>query len=526
MTAEGGFVARRVSKSFGATLALDDVTCEVVTGEIHAVLGENGAGKSTLVKIMSGHLHPDGGRLELGGETMPALTPRGALERGIVVVHQELSLLPTLSVAENILINDPPVMPGGLARAAGFLDRRRMVAEAGRHLGLLGADIDPGARIDSLSQAQRQLVEIVRALVHSARMILLDEPTSSLPPDERHELFGRLRLIREQGVGIVFITHLLEEALSLSDRITVLRDGRNVGTRPAAGTSVTGLVELMTGRPPGSVFPRRRSAEAGGEPLLSVERLASAPRLIDASLDVRKGEIVGLAGLVGSGRTELLKTVFGALAGTGGRLRLGGGEVRFSSPLAAIKRGIAFIPEDRQEESLFADHAVRTNICVAAATSSTGEELGGRFMLDARKMAAVSERLRDTLRIKTRSVASPISSLSGGNQQKSILARWVATRPAIVLADEPTRGVSIGSKIEIYRLFRELAAEGTAIVLVSSEFEELVGLCDRIFLLAAGRTVDEISPEGLEADDLLQLVLSRSTGAGRAGAPPAAEGRP
>ena len=509
MDSNRGFVARQISKRFGATQALDDVTCEVLTGEIHAVLGENGAGKSTLVKIMSGHLQPDEGRLELDGEVMPALTPKAAFEAGIVVVHQELSLLPTLSVAENILINDPPLR-------AGLLDRRAMVEKSKAHLALLAADIDPLVTIERLSQAQRQLVEIARALVHSARVILLDEPTSSLPPDERHELFGRLRLIREQGVGIVFITHLLEEALELSDRITVLRDGRNVGSRGAAETSVTRLVELMTGRATGTVFPSRRSTSAEVPPLLTVSSIASGPRLLDASFDVREGEIVGLAGLVGSGRTEVLKAVFGAMPVDSGRVMLGGEPVQFRTTLDAIRRGISFIPEDRQDESVFPDHTVLTNICVAAASSSVGEPLQGRFILDGRLMASVSEKLRAKLQIKTRSVTAPIADLSGGNQQKTILARWVATRPRIVLADEPTRGVSIGSKIEIYRLFRELASEGAAIVLVSSEFEELVGLCERVFIMAAGRTVDEVDPAGLEADDLLQLVLSKSTtGTGR-----------
>ena len=292
-----------------------------------------------------------------------------------------------------------------------------MTERAKRNLALLAADIDPQAKIDSLSQAQRQLVEIVRALVHSARIILLDEPTSSLPPDERNELFSRLRLIREQGVGIVFITHLLEEALNLSDRITVLRDGRNVGTRIAKETTVTQLVALMTGRPPGSVFPKRAATTRSGEPLLSVENLASYPRLADGTFDVREGEIIGLAGLVGSGRTEVLKAVFGALPIDAGTVRIGGRDVSFSSPYDAIKRGIAFIPEDRQDESIFADHSVLTNICVAAANCSAGERLSGRFMLDGRQMGVVAEKMRKALQIKTRSIGSLVSSLSGGNQQ-------------------------------------------------------------------------------------------------------------
>jgi ribose transport system ATP-binding protein len=506
-----GFVARDVRKRFGATQALDGVTFDVQRGEVHALLGENGAGKSTLVKIMGGFLAPDQGELELDGEKLGDLTPAQAFAHGIVVVHQELSLLPTLSVAENILINRPPLRRNPLSRALGHLDRRSMVARARAGLALLHADIDPTRQTGSLSQAERQLVEIVRALAQSARLILLDEPTSALPPNERRELFSRIRLIRQEGVGIVFITHLLEEALDISDRITVLRDGHNVGTRDAATTSVGDLVELMTGRPAGSVFPTRVDQRHTAAPRLAVTGLESPPRLCGASFQVWPGEIVGLAGLVGSGRSECLKTIFGALPRIGGTIEVDGHSRHLGSPAEAMDAGIALIPEDRQDESIFPNHPLLDNICVAAASTAHGEDVraGLPFVLSRRKMTEVAVRLKNALQVKASSIRTPIGSLSGGNQQKAVLARWVAVKPSIVLADEPTRGVSIGSKIEIYRLIQQLARDGAAVVIVSSEFEELLGLCNRIYVMRDGRTVDELSPLGLEAEDLLQVVLSQ-----------------
>ena len=381
------FVARNISKRFGATQALAGVSFDVQSGEVHALLGENGAGKSTLVKIMGGFLHRDEGDLTIDGERLDDLTPAGAYARGIVVVHQELSLLPNLSVAENILINRPPVRGNAFSRALGHLDRREMIARARAGLALLHAEIDPATPAGELSQAERQLVEIVRALAHSARLILLDEPTSALPPDERRELFSRIRLIRAEGVGIVFITHLLDEALAISDRITVLRDGRNVGTRAAANTSLADLVELMTGRPSGSVFPSRGGRLGAAPAKLAVSDLRRPPRLNGVSFQVRAGEIVGLAGLVGSGRTECLKAIFGALPRRGGTIKIDGEMRTFASPAAAMDAGIALIPEDRQDESIFPNHSLRDNICIAAAATTHGENVRGfaPFMLDRRR---------------------------------------------------------------------------------------------------------------------------------------------
>jgi ABC-type sugar transport system ATPase subunit len=509
-TAAPCLVARDISKTFGATKALDAVNLAVAKGEIHALLGENGAGKSTLVKILSGIVKPDAGVVELEGRPIE-LSSKVSSRLGIVVVHQELSLLPNLSVAENILIHDVPIGQGWLSRMTRRIDRALLVARAKVSLQAMALDIDPRKPVSALSQAERQLVEIARAQAQAPTVILFDEPTSSLPPDQREALFGRIRRVRESGVGIVFITHFLEEALQISDRITVLRDGRNAGTVDARDTSISHLVELMCGRPAGTVFPKRDNENLGGVAKLSIEHVAAAPRLRDITFNVQRGEIVGLAGLVGSGRTESMKAVFGSLPIDSGTIKIDGRTVRYTAPAEAIEAGIAFVPEDRQEESLFHDHSVMNNICVAAASSGRDEAMRkGRLVLDGRRMMAAAGRFRTALQIKTPSLRTPIASLSGGNQQKVVLARWMAIRPNIILADEPTRGVSIGSKIEIYRLIRQLAADGAAIVIASSEFEELVGLCNRVFMLRDGRTEGEIDVAGLTAEDLLHLVLAKS----------------
>jgi ribose transport system ATP-binding protein len=511
MPAPPCLLAHGISKSYGATRALQGVDFAVEHGEIHALLGENGAGKSTLVKILSGIVRPDAGTIELDGRAIEP-SPRLSHRLGIVVVHQELSLLPNLTVAENILINDIPLRRGGAAASLGVVDRRRLLSRARESLAAMALDIDAAAPVDALSQAERQLVEIARAQAQSPKVILFDEPTSSLPPDQRGALFGRIRKIREAGVGIVFITHFLEEALQISDRITVLRDGHAVATLAARETTVERLVELMSGRPAGSVFPRRAEAPSGEVPKLAVSGIAAGPKLRDVSFTVGRGEVVGLAGLVGSGRTETLKAIFGVTRIESGSVAIDGRPAAFRSPAEAITAGLAFIPEDRQDESIFANDDLANNICVAAA--STGRDPGlrrGGFVLNGRAIGQLAERLRGQLQIKAASIRAPITSLSGGNQQKAILARWMATRPEIVLADEPTRGVSIGSKIEIYRLIRQMAAQGAAVVIASSEFEELVGLCNRVYILREGRTAGETAVGDLTADDLLHIVLAQAS---------------
>lgn len=504
-----------IRKSFPGTVALDGVNFDVRPGEIHALLGENGAGKSTLVKVLSGIIAPDEGRLHVNGREVAFHSVQDAFDQGIAVVHQELSLMPNFTVAENLCFRKPPYLMGTAGRLLGIVDRKAMRRRVGAAAKLLDTEINPNARVEQLSAAQRQIIEIIKALMYSAKIILLDEPTSSLPPDERHEVFDRLRDLRRRGVGIVFITHFLEEALRLSDRISVLRDGKNAGTRSANATTVPELVELMTGRKAGSVFPRppaTSTEQSDHSWRLQVMALASPPRVKDISFAVRPGEIVGLAGLTAAGRTETLEAIFGVREIDAGMVLLDGREAHIRSPRSAIRHGIALIPEDRQIEGLFPEHSVERNISVAAANVRTGMRVthGGGVILDHRRIRQVASQLVHDLQIKTDSLKMPVAQLSGGNQQKVIIGRWLAVNPRVILADEPTRGVSIGSKIEIYRLFRQLAAQGTSIVLVSSEFEELIGLCNRILILRAGRIVKEIAPEGLDADALLHLVLAAS----------------
>jgi ABC-type sugar transport system ATPase subunit len=501
--------AQGISKAFGTTQALDSVDFEVRRGEIHALLGENGAGKSTLVRILTGALKPDEGALLLEGAAVTLHTPQDALAHGIVAVHQELSLMPNLTVAENVCLASVPTYRWWPARLLGIKDGREMRRRANAAAQLLHLDLW-NARVENLSPAQRQLVEIVRALAQSANVVLLDEPTSSLPPGERRVVFERLDHLRAQKVGVVFITHLLEEALDIANRITVLRDGRNVGTRNAAQTNIDQLVEMMTGRQAGAVFPKQLESADTGSPRLEVKQLASAPEVNQVTFKVYPGEIVGLAGLVGSGRTETLKTLFGLRHVDAGEILLDGKPTTVSSPREAIRSGIAYIPEDRHDEGLFADDSIERNICIATVNTLRGERVThfrGR-VLDARRMRSLARGLADELQIKRDSLRAPISSLSGGNQQKAVLARWLAVKPSVILADEPTRGVAISSKIEIYRLLRELAAEGVAVVFVSSEFEELVGLCSRVVLLRNGVIVGETGTADLDADALLNLLFS------------------
>ena len=509
----GGFpclAARGITKSFGATRALIDVDLSVARGEIHALLGENGAGKTTLVKIVVGVERPDAGTITLEDRQIDPFHERLS-DLGIEVVHQELSLIPNLSIAENILIRNLPIRTGRFAAVTGFVDRGKLVEQARGKLELLGLDLDPRRPVGELSQAERQLVEITRAWAQSPKLILFDEPTSSLPPDQRDALFERIERIRDTGVGIVFITHFIEEALQLADRVSVLRDGRNAGTFAAAERSTVEVIELMSGRPAGTVFPSRTADARNETAKLAVEHLACAPKLRDVSFSVHRGEIVGLAGLVGSGRTETMKVVFGVTPSTGGVIRIDGRTRVFRSPADAIAAGVAFIPEDRQDESIFANDTVMSNICVAAAISGRDPAMThANFVLNRRGMAAAAERLRTTLGIKLPSIRSPITSLSGGNQQKAILGRWMATKPDIVLADEPTRGISIASKMEIYRILRRMATDGAAILIASSEFEELVGLCDRVVILHDGVTRDDADVGDMTAADLLHVVLARS----------------
>lgn len=502
---------RGVTKAFGGTVALRRVDFEVRRGEIHALLGENGAGKSTLVRIMSGVIQPDEGNLLSEGTQLGLRSAREALDNGISVVHQELALIPNLTVAENVLLSHRGKRAGGAGGRLGIVSKRASRRDARVFLDRLGVKVDPNVRVERLGQSERQAVEIARALAQSARVLLLDEPTSALPPAERVDLFARVRELRARGLGVVLVTHDLEDALKVADRITVLRDGVKVCTADAADLTVENLIEYMTGRPAGSVFPAHGRAASEGMPRLAVENLSSPPQVSDISFDIFPGEIVGLAGLVGSGRTECLKAIFGVRSKSGGRVYVDGRVSEFGSARAAVNSGLVLVPEDRQGEGLFPDHSVVRNIATAAATSRRGSRVTRfRYLLSDRAMRELGLELMRDLQIRGGGLTTPVAALSGGNQQKVVLARCLALKPKLILADDPTRGVSVGSKIEIYKTLRRLSMGGTSVLLVSSEFEELAGLCDRVVVLRAGESVGEALTDGLNGEQLLNLVLSYS----------------
>lgn len=502
--------ANAISKRFGATQALDLVDFSLRHGEVHALLGENGAGKSTLVKILAGTEVADTGELRIDGVEIEEYSPAHAAARGLFVVHQELSLVDVLSVAENVFLNRFPYLVGSFGEQLGIIDRRKLRALARASMRIMNYDVDVDSRVQTLDQAGKQVVEICRALAGAARIILLDEPTSSLTPDDRARLYQRIKALAASGVAVVIITHNIEEALSVADRITVLRDGRRVITLDRAEARVERIIEHMSGVATGQVFPTRTEIR-GRVSRLVIDHLAAAPRIFDVSLDVGVGEIVGLAGLVGAGRTEVMKSLFGLLTHSGGTMMLDGQLVSFRAPAAAMRAGLFMISEDRQGEGIIPTAPILHNIALSSIiVRGTEDGIAPFGMLQWSRIRRICDDIANTIRIKAASLDASILSLSGGNQQKVILGRCLMSRPRLILADEPTRGVSIGSKIEIYKVLRELAESGVSILLASSEFDELVGLCNRIYLIDRGRTVGEVTNSGLTSHELLNLVLSAS----------------
>lgn len=502
--------ARGISKHYGATHALKSVDFNLKTGEIHALLGENGAGKSTLVKILAGTEPFDAGEIMIGGTAAPHFSAAAAAARGLFVVHQELALVDELSVAENICLGRPPLLfsVGGL----GFINRSAMHGKAAASLRIMDTDLDTSAKVRTLDQAERQVVEICRALAQDMSILLLDEPTSSLAPDDRERLYRRMRSIAATGVAILLITHNLDEALAVSDRVTVLRDGTRVDTILSRAAQTGELIEMMTGLSSGDVYPKRVKAQASNMKL-EIRDLHSPPRLNGVSLELREGEIFGLAGLVGSGRTELMKCLFGLLPRTGGTICLEGAPVHIGDPVQAVRAGLFMISEDRQGEGIVPTASVLTNMALSNVNSrgiEDGTVAAGILRLS--QIRHLCGRVATNLQVKVRSLDDSILSLSGGNQQKAILGRCILNRPRVILADEPTRGVSIGSKVQIYKAIRELAAEGASVLIASSEFDELVGLCNRIGIIDRGRIVEIIDNVDLASDRLLNLVLSATAG--------------
>jgi len=488
---------RRITKTFAGVRALRGVDFDLRPGEVHALLGENGAGKSTLIKVVTGAHAPDSGTLTLAGQTVSGLTPASAHRLGIACIYQQPALFPSLTVAENIALRLEPA--DGLRRIdwAGRRDR------AAALLRRIGAAIDPEIEVRRLSMPEQQLVEIACALGAGARIVIMDEPTASLTRKEQELLFAVVRELRRAGVGLVYISHRLEEIFALADRVTVLRDGESIGTHAAGEIGEDILIRMMVGREVAQVYPPSESVS--GEEILSLRGLGCAASGVHGvSFDIRAGEVFGLAGLVGAGRTELARVLFGLTPADAGEIRLAGVPVALRSPEEAVARGIAYVPEDRRRHGVILEMPVAHNLTLAIHRRL----FRGAWLRPAAERALALEFIRD-LAIKTAGPDAPAGSLSGGNQQKVALGRWLAARPRLLILDEPTQGVDVGAKSEIHRLIRRLAREGLAVLLISSDLPEILGMSDRIGVMRGG-TLAAVLPGGTDAHVVMAAALGQT----------------
>ncbi len=497
-----------IGKRFPGVVALNGVGLELVRGEVLALLGENGAGKSTLLKILSGAQRPDAGTIVLDGERQVFAEPYEAQQKGIVTIYQEFNLIPTLSVAENIMV-------GREAGRAGFVSWPGTFRAAREALDRLGLKIEPRRLVRDLSVADQQMVEIARALSIEARLIVMDEPTAALSAAEVTRLLDLVRVLKARGIGIIYVTHRLDEVMTVCDRATVLRDGRLVGSVEVAATSVDQLIQMMVGRDLGAFAAVEGGAARPGPPALRVSHLSTdaggldphATLVSDVSLSVQPGEILGIAGLVGAGRTELARAVFGADPLSGGEIFVDEQPVRIRTPADAIGHGIGLVPEDRKQQALFLSLAVRNNVSVAAM-----ERLRAPldYVSDAWEKALV-QHYRSALGIRMASPDQAIANLSGGNQQKVVLARWLALKPKILIVDEPTRGIDVAAKAEVHQLLARLARDGIAVIVISSELPEVLALADRIVTLCEGRLTGEIARSDASEERLMRLMTLRGS---------------
>jgi ABC-type sugar transport system, ATPase component len=487
---------RGISKSFPGVKALDNVSLTVGRGEIHAVVGENGAGKSTLMNILAGALERDQGSIRIDGQEVEITDTLSARQLGIGIIYQHLNMVPDLTVAENLSLSAFPVR-------GGRLDAKAMREQARQRLARLRANIDPDARLGSLSIADQQLVAISRAITPETRILIMDEPTSSLTPSEVDGFFHVVKGLRSAGVSIIFISHHLEEIFSITDRITVLRDGKLIGDWNTRDMTEAELVHAMAGRSVGELFPKVEVTP--GDTVMEVRNLASIGEFSGVDFSVRAGEIVGIGGLVGAGRSEILKTIFGDLPRSEGSVFLGGNEAGIRHPRDAVAHGIAYIPEDRGMEGLVLSASLVDNITLPRV-----RHFLGRWRLDSKAELAESTRLSTRLGVKTPGMTVPAANLSGGNQQKVALAKWFGMQPKVLLLDEPTRGIDIGAKADIYRLMGQMASEGVAIVMVTSELPELLAISDKIIVMCKGRQAAVFSRGEATAESVMLAATGGS----------------
>jgi len=481
-----------VDKRFGGIHAIEDVSFDVLSGEVHALVGENGAGKSTLMRIIGGGHQPDAGTIKVEGREISFRNPHAAMAEGIAVIHQETALAPDLSVAENVFLGALPTV----------IDWRSLRTNAHELIASLGFDIDPAALVETLSTAQCQVIEIAKALSGQVKLLVLDEPTAALAPSDANKLLEIVRRLRSRGVGIVYISHRLEEVFAIADRITVLKDGKRVDTLKPAAVTMDELIRKMVGRPLSVLFPERH-ATLGAE-VLKVTGLVRGHAVRNVSFTLRAGEVVGLGGLIGSGRTEVARLIFGADMRDSGTIELNQKLLAIRSPMAAVKAGIGFVPEDRKGQGAVLSMPIRVNATLASLKSVSRP---GGFLAFGRERAFVAK-LMEQLRIKARSMDADVSTLSGGNQQKVVLAKWFHANGDLIILDEPTRGVDVGAKAEIYRIMRELSDAGLAIVMISSELTEVVGMADRVIVMREGRITGELQGQDATEENIMHLATT------------------
>lgn len=473
---------------------MDDVSFDVMAGEVHVLMGENGAGKSTLMKIIDGIYRPDAGELFLYGKKKTIHSPKEAQSEGISMIHQELNNVLEMTIAENIFLGREP-------GKCGLLDKKRMLKEARTVLELIQQDIDPSVKIKDLSVAQMQMVEIAKAISVNARIIIMDEPTSAISDKEVDKLFEIIHMLRAKDVGIIYISHKMNEVFRIADRITVLRDGRSVATYPASELDKAKLVTLMVGRELVNVYPPGVEHPIG-EVVMKVSNLCCGDKLKDISFSLRAGEILGIGGLVGAGRSELLETLFGIRRSTGGSVEILGDSTPVTTPNNAIARKLAFVTEDRKRSGLNLKASVKCDISIATLRNYC---YMGRLIQNSAENAAVDKGIR-LFNLRTPSRNQLVINLSGGNQQKVILARWLLADPRIIMMDEPTRGIDVGAKYEIYTFIKQLAQQGKAVLMVSSEMPEIIGVCDRVLMLHEGRVTGELPKDQMNQETMMAMA--------------------
>jgi ABC-type sugar transport system ATPase subunit len=487
---------RGIGKRFPGVRALDGVDLVLAPGKVHALMGENGAGKSTLIKILAGVYGKDSGTIRIGGEAAELASPRDALRRGIKVVFQEIALIAEFTVAENIFLERYPV------GRAGSIDWTAIRADARALFERIGFGVDPAARTGDLPVSQQQMVEIARALAHEARIVVMDEPTSSLTPNEAALLFAVIRRLTALGIAVLYVTHKLEEVFEIADTVTVLRDGRHISTRPTAEHTHDSLIQDMIGRRIENFFPRARD-HTTGDVALSVDGLSTATKLADISFQARAGEVLGFFGLMGAGRTELAKAIVGFDPIRAGRIEIAGKKLHPHDTRTGVALGIGLLTEDRKAEGLMLELPVQHNMSLAAL----GSFARAGFVDEGRERSAVQSFV-ERFRIKTPNLAQTIRNLSGGNQQKVLLARWLMRGLKVIVVDEPTRGIDVGAKTEIFALIDRLAGEGLAVVMMTSEMPELLGLSDRIVVMAGGRITATMRREDATQERVLNAAIA------------------